>query len=149
VTFLRKLIRGAASTSYGIYCAKIAGIPEPIIERAYQILSTLEIRSTELQTAVSLAQPVQLSLFPDEMPDSKTGAGRDRGKDRSRRPEQAKSDERPVRSDRADIEATPQPDAAPVNTSAQEIYKRVHEADLMNMTPLEAMQFILELKSIR
>jgi len=25
----------------------------------------------------------------------------------------------------------------------------VHEADLMNMTPLEAMQFILELKSIR
>jgi len=149
VTFLRKLIRGAASTSYGIYCAKIAGIPEPIIERAYQILSTLEIRSTELQTAVSLAQPVQLSLFPDEMPDSKTGAGRDRGKDRSRRPEQAKSEDRPVRSDRADIEATPQPDAAPVNTSAQEIYKRVHEADLMNMTPLEAMQFILELKSIR
>ena len=32
VTFLRKLIRGAASTSYGIYCARIAGLPESIIK---------------------------------------------------------------------------------------------------------------------
>src|SRR5690606_18922774 len=67
VTFLRKLVRGAASTSYGIYCAKIAGIPDPVIDRAYQILSTLEIKTSELASAVSTAGPVQLSLFQEEL----------------------------------------------------------------------------------
>lgn len=38
VTFLRKLVPGAASTSYGIYCAYLAGLPEPIIARAYDLL---------------------------------------------------------------------------------------------------------------
>ncbi|MDP5273967.1 DNA mismatch repair protein MutS [Chengkuizengella axinellae] len=47
VTFLRKLIKGAASTSYGIYCAQIAGIPNSIIERSYHLLSSFESRIEE------------------------------------------------------------------------------------------------------
>ncbi|WP_214629796.1 DNA mismatch repair protein MutS [Paenibacillus agaridevorans] len=39
VTFLRKLIAGAASTSYGIYCAQLAGLPQSIIGRAYELLA--------------------------------------------------------------------------------------------------------------
>ena len=149
VTFLRRLIRGAASTSYGIYCAKIAGIPEPIIDRAYQILSTLEIRTTELQTAVSLAQPVQLSLFPETpLLDMASGADRDRAKDKSRRHDQSKAEDHIPEDAQTETQCAAQP-AASVASSAQEIYKRVHEADLMNMTPLQAMQFILELKSIK
>lgn len=42
VTFLRKLIPGAASTSYGIYCAKLAGLPDSIIHRSYDLLKTYE-----------------------------------------------------------------------------------------------------------
>ncbi|MBD8497500.1 DNA mismatch repair protein MutS [Paenibacillus arenosi] len=42
VTFLRKLVDGAASTSYGIYCAKLAGLPESIIDRAYDLLTDYE-----------------------------------------------------------------------------------------------------------
>lgn len=38
VTFLRRLVPGAASTSYGIYCARLAGLPDPIIGRAYELL---------------------------------------------------------------------------------------------------------------
>ncbi|AJY77091.1 DNA mismatch repair protein MutS [Paenibacillus beijingensis] len=38
VTFLRRLVPGAASTSYGIYCARLAGLPERIIDRAYELL---------------------------------------------------------------------------------------------------------------
>lgn len=40
VTFLRKLVPGAASSSYGIYCARLAGLPDSIIERAYSLLET-------------------------------------------------------------------------------------------------------------
>ncbi|MED4604557.1 DNA mismatch repair protein MutS, partial [Paenibacillus validus] len=45
VTFLRKLIRGAADTSYGIYCAQIAGLPNSIIERSYELLNAFETRA--------------------------------------------------------------------------------------------------------
>lgn len=38
VTFLRKLVPGAADTSYGIYCAQLAGLPDQIITRAYALL---------------------------------------------------------------------------------------------------------------
>lgn len=38
VTFLRKLVPGAADSSYGIYCAQLAGLPESIVSRAYGLL---------------------------------------------------------------------------------------------------------------
>ncbi len=42
VVFLHKLQRGAASRSYGVACARLAGIPEPVLARAKAILSDLE-----------------------------------------------------------------------------------------------------------
>ena len=42
VTFLRRLVPGAASTSYGIYCARLAGLPQSIIGRAYELLDAAE-----------------------------------------------------------------------------------------------------------
>ena len=42
VVFLRHIVEGPASQSYGIQVAKLAGVPTPIIERAGQILHNLE-----------------------------------------------------------------------------------------------------------
>ena len=42
VVFLRRIIAGPASQSYGIQVAHLAGVPDPIIERARQILHNLE-----------------------------------------------------------------------------------------------------------
>jgi DNA mismatch repair protein MutS len=42
IIFLRKVVAGAADKSYGIQVAKLAGIPRQIIDRAREILSTLE-----------------------------------------------------------------------------------------------------------
>ncbi len=42
IIFLRKIIRGGANGSYGIQVARLAGIPEDILERAAEILSVLE-----------------------------------------------------------------------------------------------------------
>jgi DNA mismatch repair protein MutS len=42
VVFLHKLQRGAASRSYGVACARLAGLPEPVLARARAILSDLE-----------------------------------------------------------------------------------------------------------
>ncbi|MBU6145205.1 MAG: DNA mismatch repair protein MutS [Paenibacillaceae bacterium] len=38
VLFLKKLLPGVASSSYGIYCAHIAGIPRTVVDRAYALL---------------------------------------------------------------------------------------------------------------
>jgi len=42
IIFLRKLVPGGTSRSYGIQVARIAGIPEGVIERAKEILDNLE-----------------------------------------------------------------------------------------------------------
>ncbi len=42
IVFLRKIIRGGASQSYGIQVAKLAGLPNEVIERAKGILKKLE-----------------------------------------------------------------------------------------------------------
>ena len=42
VIFLRKIVRGGADESYGIYVAKLAGIPNIIVNRANQILNELK-----------------------------------------------------------------------------------------------------------
>jgi DNA mismatch repair protein MutS len=42
IIFLRKLVPGGTSRSYGIQVARIAGLPEGVIERAREILDNLE-----------------------------------------------------------------------------------------------------------
>lgn len=42
ILFLHKITEGGTSRSYGIYVAKLAGLPEEVIERAQEILSQLE-----------------------------------------------------------------------------------------------------------
>ncbi len=42
ITFLRKIVRGAADDSYGIEVAQLAGVPKEVIKRAKEILSSIE-----------------------------------------------------------------------------------------------------------
>jgi len=42
LVFLHALKEGAASRSYGVACAKLAGLPEPVLSRARDVLSALE-----------------------------------------------------------------------------------------------------------
>jgi DNA mismatch repair protein MutS len=42
VVFLRKIVPGAASRSYGIQVARLAGLPDSVLRRAREILSNLE-----------------------------------------------------------------------------------------------------------
>ncbi|MFP4597387.1 MAG: DNA mismatch repair protein MutS [Persicimonas sp.] len=42
IIFLRKLVEGEANRSYGIQVGKLAGLPEPVVQRAKQVLENLE-----------------------------------------------------------------------------------------------------------
>jgi len=107
IIFLRKIVTGGASRSYGIQVGRLAGLPEPVIKRAKEILHNLEAgefgRSGEPRLGESRNKPKkqpssQLSLFNTD------------------------------------------PDVA--------IRTKLEAVDLSCMTPLEAMNFLNELKEM-
>ncbi len=85
IVFLRKIIKGGADRSYGIQVARLAGVPEPVLQRAREICNelidsdiTTKVKDIDIKPALS-EQPKkkktkpadyeQLSLFssPVEM----------------------------------------------------------------------------------
>lgn len=73
IVFLRKLVPGAASHSYGIHVAKLAGVPEPVIKSARKILSNLEKSQSELRNSIlggqtSLFKQVDENKMQEEHP---------------------------------------------------------------------------------
>ncbi|MFT4980771.1 MAG: DNA mismatch repair protein MutS, partial [Bacteroidia bacterium] len=66
VLFLRKLIPGGTEHSFGIHVAKMAGMPSVVVNRAKEILSTLESTSSKKSNSSSSAErtkDMQLSFF--------------------------------------------------------------------------------------
>ncbi len=55
VVFLHKIVEGSADRSYGIHVAKLAGVPESLLERASQKLEELE----QGQESVELIKPAE------------------------------------------------------------------------------------------
>ncbi|MGE5633299.1 MAG: DNA mismatch repair protein MutS [Caulobacteraceae bacterium] len=54
IVFLRKIARGGANGSYGIHVARLAGIPEAVLERSSEILSVLEKSDKNNQTEINV-----------------------------------------------------------------------------------------------
>ena len=52
IVFLRKLVPGATSHSYGIQVAKLAGVPERVINSARKVLINLEKSQTHLRDSI-------------------------------------------------------------------------------------------------
>jgi DNA mismatch repair protein MutS len=69
VVFLHRIVPGAATKSYGIHVARIAGVPQTVILRAREVLAALERHGASQPAAVvsaavaPVAQPTQLTLF--------------------------------------------------------------------------------------
>jgi DNA mismatch repair protein MutS len=68
VVFLRVLKRGAIGRSYGIYVARLAGVPEEVVEKARLILAAVSSKSKALPSEHHTT-PVQASLFEDRNTD--------------------------------------------------------------------------------
>ncbi|MBO7328608.1 MAG: DNA mismatch repair protein MutS [Lentisphaeria bacterium] len=53
VIFLRQIIPGPADRSYGIHVARLAGVPDPVLERAKNILELLEKNTDHNRSAIA------------------------------------------------------------------------------------------------
>ena len=117
IVFLHKLQRGAASRSYGVACARLAGVPEPVIARARTLLETLE-RGGAIPTAS--AGPTDPSLGDDT-----------RKLARGKRPQ-------------LDLFQPAAP--APLSPQVQTALDTLRQTDVDRLTPLEALTLVDRLK---
>ena len=65
VLFIRKLVKGGSAHSFGIHVAKMAGMPQTVIQKAQKILKKLEKdhSSEELSGIKAVDDEMQLSFF--------------------------------------------------------------------------------------
>ncbi|MBX4149358.1 MULTISPECIES: DNA mismatch repair protein MutS [Paenibacillus] len=164
VHFLRKLIPGAADSSYGIYCARLAGLPGSIIDRAYGLLQGLEMASlaavaSEQGIVMQREQPA--AAAPSDERRSGSEAVYEHRDDKMPYTESLSGADRKGGVVQLSIfgeEEVPEPSVKPgkdQHSMAQEtsqdpavksLIAAVKGADVMNMTPLQAMQFLNDLK---
>lgn len=62
VVFLRMLKRGAIGRSYGIYVARLAGVPDEVVDKARAVLAAVSSKARSMP-AVPVPAPVQAHLF--------------------------------------------------------------------------------------
>ncbi len=75
VVFLRKIVEGGTDRSYGIHVAKLAGLPDSVIKRAYEILGSFEqtamfgkknVKIPRQEEQISQKEAKQFTLFPND-----------------------------------------------------------------------------------
>ncbi|HEX6036932.1 DNA mismatch repair protein MutS, partial [Longimicrobium sp.] len=67
IVFLRRLVEGGADRSYGVEVARLAGLPEAVVDRARQILHELETAAAA-NGRQGPPPDVQLGLFGEALP---------------------------------------------------------------------------------
>jgi DNA mismatch repair protein MutS len=72
IAFLRKIIKGGADRSYGIQVAKLAGVPDVVLDRAKEIVEELsqndisqKAREIAVGPKIGAVEPVQMSFFDE------------------------------------------------------------------------------------
>jgi DNA mismatch repair protein MutS len=106
IVFLHKILPGAADKSYGVHVARLAGLPQEVIDKANLMLKELERSGKSKPTPTVLPETDQLSLFTDLIP-------------------------KPAK--------IPKGKADPV-------IHTLMSANLLTMTPLDALNFLFELQ---
>ena len=66
VIFLRNLVKGGTDKSYGVHVAQIAGLPQSLINRAFNILANFENNRSKYKKSI-----IQQNLFEDIPIDNK------------------------------------------------------------------------------
>jgi DNA mismatch repair protein MutS len=66
IVFVRKVVEGVSDRSYGIQVARLAGLPEPVVKRAKEVLASLENGGPGLlNKGGTAARSDQLDLFAE------------------------------------------------------------------------------------
>lgn len=119
--FLHKVLPGPADKSYGIHVAKLAGLPDQVLTRADSILSKLE---SEGGADIKASEDVIVAETKADMPVE----------------EKPKKKTKKAQPDDGQLSLFPEDD--PNMLKAKEVTDELSKQDLMNVTPIEAINLL-------
>ncbi len=117
IVFLYKVIPGGVDRSYGIEVARLAGLPREVINRAKDVMATLEEGDGE-DEGEGYASPLRSAVRSTVLSKSRVSENQ-----------------------RGLFEAA--------DAHAERVHKALREIDPMNLTPMEALQKLDELKKLQ
>ena len=132
VMFLRNIVKGGADKSYGIEVAKLAGLPKEILIESKKILKRLEQKKELIERTVDVHQ---LSLF---------GGNSELENDFQEFENESANDFENTESNQFYTEKLVQVEEE--KESLLEIVNKIENYDVNNVTPMDAIKFLFELK---
>ena len=137
IIFLRKIIEGGADQSYGIEVAKLAGIPDEVINRAKEILEKLEMESSKDNLDLALKE---VNASKEEMKEASIKASYEV---RETLVEEDKIEiKEEVISKSSEAKTHKEDDQIQLDFSAigkDNLIKELSEVDILSLNPMEAM----------
>ena len=132
IIFLRKIIRGGADRSYGIQVAALAGVPDDITARAFEIVDQLIGSDIALKNA-------QLNILEGSAEKKSVGTDVDAAKTDQTKQGQS-----------ADTESMAESGEQKINGISQaelDVLERLKKVDMNKITLIDAMNILYEVKS--
>ena len=133
VMFLRNIVKGGADKSYGIEVAKLAGLPKEILVESKKILKRLEQKKELIERTVDVHQ---LSLF---------GGNSEFENDFEEFEDTNFTSDFEI-NEKTQIYEEKLVEIQEENEKLSEIVSRIDNYDINNITPMDAMKFLFELK---
>ena len=133
VMFLRNIVKGGADKSYGIEVAKLAGLPKEILIESKKILKRLEQKKELIERTVDVHQ---LSLF---------GGNSEFENDFEEFEDTNFTSDFEI-NEKTQIYEEKLVEIQEENEKLSEIVSKIDKYDINNITPMDAMKFLFELK---
>ncbi|HFD0307016.1 TPA: DNA mismatch repair protein MutS [Clostridium perfringens] len=137
IIFLRKIIEGGADQSYGIEVAKLAGIPDEVINRAKEILEKLEMESSKDNLDLALKE---VNVSKEEMKEASIEASYE-VKETLVEEDKIEIKEEVI-SKSSEAKTHKEDDQIQLDFSAigkDNLIKELSEVDILSLNPMEAM----------
>ncbi|MGJ7920975.1 DNA mismatch repair protein MutS [Neobacillus sp. LXY-4] len=150
VVFLHKIKEGAADKSYGIHVAELAELPQEVIRRANEILQTLEQKSDETGKRPASAKPqpfekVEQQAGVIEQPSEQAGEIEVQPSEKAQQDSAAIEPTKIEQAQLSFFDEIKQPKKKDLDSKERKVLEQLKELNLLEMTPLQAMNTLYEL----
>ncbi|MBP3608871.1 MAG: DNA mismatch repair protein MutS [Lachnospiraceae bacterium] len=145
IIFLRKIIKGGADKSYGIQVAKLAGVPEDVLKRAYQIADQLaqnDINTSSVLGQTDAARPKAADTVEEQAADKEKLHGKAQEEEtEEKKPAKKVSQGKNYLPGQLSLFAEPEEDYS-------EVIAALRSVEISRMTPLEALNRLYALQEM-
>ena len=126
IVFLRKIVKGGADRSYGIQVAKLAGVPETVLRRARELVEQLSDNDIT-------AKAKEIEVETEELPEYPYGV-------------EQQTAHKHKRKKKENMEQISLFDASNTNIKMDDIILELHDLDLSEITPIDAMNILYRMQ---